>query len=665
MRMAARSVKESRDAPGRSDKVTPPRWPSRQSLRTWLLSMPLFMRLALLAVVPSFLATFVAMLVLGGYSKQELTQLLVEQGRLEATLFAIHMQAPMALGDRSRLAQLIEAAVNHPPLQGIKVLSSSGEVLAQTRRADASEQELEVEIPVVNTLGSPQGQVVLQYSKDTIELICRKQDQLIFALLVGWLLLIGGVSWWVARTVSKPIHILADAMDQLGQGVLAQVEVNDEADIGRLQRGFNSTAQSLLERRQNLQARIDAATTQLIFQNAQLQALSESKTRLLAMASHDLRQPLHALTLFIDALKDDETDPVRREHVKRMQECVEALDRLFSELLDLSRLDSGVVQPQWSDQPLDTLFDEASRNFRPIAESQGLRLIVRKTDLHVRSDYGMLARTLNNLVSNALHHTLQGGVLLGARKSDGKIRIDIWDTGVGIAAEHQERVFEDFYQVPMMTKAANGALRGARTSRGMGLGLATVRRLCELMSVPIRLRSVWGRGTVISLWLEDASQSVREDERLPVDAAHPLPVNGLRILIVDDEPVILESLSMVLNNWGMIVEVASSVGEALELARAWAEPVDIVLTDLLLGDGDGLDVLRGIHDLVNVRERPPAGLMVTGETKPERLHAVAQAGIPVLHKPVSPRVLREAIVASLFHHRGNLAVQVFGERRKG
>lgn len=668
--MAAQPGKDSHDAPLRPQSTPLSRWQNhRQALRSWLLSRPLYIRLALLAIVPSFIATLVAMLVLGNYSRNELTRLLVEQGSLESALLATHLREPMATGDLARVAQLIEAAVRHSPLQGITVLADSGGVLAQTRRVDASEESLETGFALLDAQGARQGQVVLQYSKEGILLICHKQDQLIFALLAGWLLMIGGVSWWVARKVSKPISILADAMDQLDQGILAQVEVNDEADIGRLQRGFNHTAQSLLERRQNLQARVDAATTQLIYQNAQLQALSESKTRLLAMASHDLRQPLHALTLFIDALKDDETDPVRREHVKRMQECVEALDRLFSELLDLSRLDSGVVLPQWSVQQLDALFDEVSRNFRPIAESQGLRLIVRKTDLQVRSDYGMLARTLNNLVSNALHHTLHGGVLLGARKADGKIRIDIWDTGVGIATEHQQRVFEDFYQVPMSPRPANATAssgeRAGRVSRGMGLGLATVRRLCELMAVPIRLRSVWGQGTVISLWLEDASQSVREDQRLPVDVTCPLPVSGLRILIVDDEPVILESLSMVLNNWGMIVEVASSVGEALELARAWQEPADIVLTDLLLGDGDGLDVLRGIQALENVRGRPPAGLMVTGETKPERLHAVAQAGIPVLHKPVSPRVMREAIVASLFHHRGNLAEQMVGERRKG
>ncbi len=664
--MAAQSGEDSHDAPVNPQETPQSRWHShRRALRSWLLSRPLYIRLALLAIVPSFIATLVALLVLGNYSKHELTRLLVEQGSLESALLATHLQEPMATGDLAHVARLIEAAVRQTPLQGIKVLTDSGEVVAQSRRADASEDVLETEFALHDAQGAPQGQVVLQYSKQGIELICEKQDQLIFALLAGWLLMIGGVSWWVARKVSKPISILADAMDQLDQGVLAQVEVNDEADIGRLQRGFNHTAQSLLERRQNLQARVDAATTQLIYQNAQLQALSESKTRLLAMASHDLRQPLHALTLFIDALKDDETDPVRREHVKRMQECVEALDRLFSELLDLSRLDSGVVLPQWSNQQLDTLFDEVSRNFRPIAESQGLRLIVRKTDLQVRSDYGMLARTLNNLVSNALHHTLHGGVLLGARKADGKIRIDIWDTGVGIAAEHQQRVFEDFYQVPMSAKPANGSEPAARVNRGMGLGLSTVRRLCELMAVPIRLRSVWGQGTVISLWLEDASQSVRTDRCLPVDNTYPLPVSGLRILIVDDEPVILESLSMVLNNWGMIVEVASSVGEALELAGGWQEPADIILTDLLLGDGDGLDVLRGIHALENVRGRPPAGLMVTGETKPERLYAVAQAGIPVLHKPVSPRVMREAIVASLFHHRGNIAVQTFGERRKG
>ncbi len=155
---------------------------------------------------------------------------------------------------------------------------------------------------------------------------------------------------------------------------------------------------------------------------------------------------------------------------------------MFSELLNLSQLDAGVLQPQWIDFPLDRLFDEISRNFRAVAEQQNLRLVVRKTDVWVRCDYVMLSRILNNLVSNSLRHTTEGGVLIGARRRGSGVRIDVVDTGVGIAAQHQARVFEEFYQVePHGRQAARGA-------RGMGLGLATVQRLAALLNTRVELQ---------------------------------------------------------------------------------------------------------------------------------------------------------------------------------
>jgi len=277
-----------------------------------------------------------------------------------------------------------------------------------------------------------------------------------------------------------------------------------------------------------------------------------------------------------------------------------------------------------------------------VAEQQGLRLVVRKTDVWVRCDYVMLSRILNNLVSNSLRHTIEGGVLIGARRRGRGVRIDVVDTGVGIAAHHQARVFEEFYQVEPASRQAS---RGAR---GMGLGLATVQRLAELLNTRVELSSKLNKGTCVRVLVRSAPAA------LPAPAA-PAAIAAIdeeeglanvRILVIDDERTILEGLTVVLSNWGAEVLPAQTRAEALALADGWERPPDVVVSDLLLQGGDnGLDVIAAL-------ERHPRGigagtarLLVTGETKPDRLREVASAGITVLYKPVSPRVLRQAIQA--------------------
>ena len=321
---------------------------------------------------------------------------------------------------------------------------------------------------------------------------------------------------------------------------------------------------------------------------------------------------------------------------------MDSLDRLFSELLNLSQLDAGVLQPQWADFPLDRLFDEISRNFRPVAEQQGLRLVVRKTDVWVRCDYVMLSRILNNLVSNSLRHTIEGGVLIGARRRGKGVRIDVVDTGVGIAPQHQARVFEEFYQVePTGRQAARGA-------RGMGLGLATVQRLADLLNTRVELSSKLHKGTCVRVLVRSAPAAlpapalsaalagIEEEESLA----------NVRILVIDDERTILEGLAVVLANWGAEVLPAQTRAEALALADGWAQPPDVVISDLLLQGGDnGLDVIAALERHPHGIGPGTARLLVTGETKPDRLREGANAGITVLYKPVSPRVLRQAIQA--------------------
>jgi len=320
---------------------------------------------------------------------------------------------------------------------------------------------------------------------------------------------------------------------------------------------------------------------------------------------------------------------------------VEALDHLFSELLDLSRLETGAMQIEIAEFPLDHVFQEVSRNFRMIAEQHGLRLIMRATNLWVRSDRTMLSRILNNLVSNALRYTSRGGVLVVARhREDGTVRVDVWDTGSGIAQEHQVRVFDEFYRVESHSNEHDVGRR-----RGLGLGLATVQRLAELLDTKVELKSKPGRGSVFSFHLPEVPA-----QHIPVvsgEEASP-DVSGMRVLVIDDEPAILSGIRYLLKSWGCEVAVAEDRVQALLAAEEWNVPPDIVISDLRLRDGEsGLDVLAALDAHYQIDGNPPfSRLLITGETRSDRLREIMAARIPVLYKPVSPEQLREALMVA-------------------
>ena len=472
------------------------------------------------------------------------------------------------------------------------------------------------------------------------------------ALLLLALAVVAAIGWGIAVRASRPVMTLTDAIEGLGRGEQVRLEVDDDALLGRLQRGVNDASQALADARNRMQSELGRTAIELADKNTRLEAASQSRARFLAAASHDLRQPLYALTLFSSALRAGETDPDKLTRVMHIEECVSSLDQLFSELLDLSRLEAGVMHAAIGDVRLDDVFDEVSRNFRILAESRGLRLIVRKTDAWVRTDRTMLARILNNLVSNALRYTDEGGVLVGVRhQGDGRLRIDVWDTGTGIAPEHQAQVFDEFYQVNQCSDEA-----GER-KRGLGLGLATVRRLAELVGCEVRLASKPRRGTLVSLVLDASHAGVSIGDE-PFDM--PLDISGLRVLVVDDEASILEGLRALLQEWGCEIRIADDEASAITAVAGWSSPPDLVISDLRLREGrSGLDVLRSLarhygHDA----SQPPFGrLLVTGETRPDRIGEIAANRIPVLFKPVPPPRLREAMLATILASRARAPSQ--------
>lgn len=573
-------------------------------------------QLILLAMLPAMVATLVAITVLTRQHLDNLTELMRANAQTVALQVATVAQAPIVRMDRRALQRTAQSGTYQPHVQQVQIWSEDGEIVANSETMDRARGEgLQVVVPIVGDDGRASGKVMVEISLGAVQ-NARRSVWLNVVLVLGASLVgVGLAGWWAARRISEPIRALGKAVDRLGAGEAASVTIEGTSEVQHLQRGFNEAARALAESHRLLQSRITEATAELARKNQQLEVASQAKTRLLAAASHDLRQPLHALTLFSDGLANGETDPLRLQRIGHIRECVDSLDRLF---------------------------DEISRNFRPVAEQQGLRLVARKTDLWVRCDYVMLSRILNNLVSNSLRHTLEGGVLIGARQRGRGVRIDVVDTGVGIAQQHQARVFEEFYQVEPSGRQAS------RGTRGMGLGLATVQRLAELLNTRVELSSRVNRGTCVRVLVRSAPAGLPA----PAAAAQPVLENdahclaGLRILVIDDERTILEGLTVVLSNWGAEVLAAQTRAEALAMADTWPVPPDVVVSDLLLQGGDnGLDVIAAL-------ERHPRGigigtarLLVTGETKPDRLREVQSAGITVLYKPVSPRVLRQAILA--------------------
>ncbi len=362
-------------------------------------------------------------------------------------------------------------------------------------------------------------------------------------------------------------------------------------------------------------------------QKAIAESANQAKSRFLAAASHDLRQPLHALGLFVDALKSAGDEAARGRLLERVDDALEALGKLFDALLDISRLDAGVVEARREHFPLAPLLRKLEGEFRAVAEARGLRLGVLSTTLAVESDPLLLERILRNLLANALRYTERGGVVLGARRRGGAVCIEVWDSGCGIDAEGLGRIFDEFAQLQNPERDR---------SKGLGLGLAIVRRLCALLGHDIAVQSRPGRGSVFRVRVPRGQAG---DGGAPRFAAPPevLALQGLRVLVIDDESAILEAMGALLTAWGCEVWLAESAEAAVAQLADGPAPA-VILADLRLRGGrtgiEAITALRGHYG-----EEIPA-LLLSGDTAPERLQLAREAGLPMLHKPVKPARLR-------------------------
>lgn len=624
-------------------------------LKRWWRRASLVQRLVLVTLVPCLLTSSLLVVLLTRQQLDSLRLMAHEAARAIAAETAAVCAEPLARGDRTEVRHVLASIGRLSHVVRVQITTADGEVFSDDhglRNGAGRAPSLRSRQPI-HAPGDPQqviGTVTVDVSLTRALEVQREGVAAALRWLAVSVVLALLVAWQEARWISAPLRKLVEAMQQLGAGHPPQpVTLSDETEIGQLQRGFNTAARALHESRQQLERRIEEATRELAQKNAALESASVDKARFLAAATHDLRQPLYALTLFSSSLAVDETDPVRLERIAHVQESIATLDKLFGELLDLSRLESGAMQPVPGEFALDGLFDEVSRNFRLLAEQNELRLVIRPTPLWVRSDRIMLARIVNNLVSNALRYTREGGVLVAARRRGDQVRIDVWDSGRGIAEEHHERVFEEFYRV---REDSDETAAGPRT--GLGLGLATVQRLAQLIGTRVVLRSRRGHGSLFTFTVPLAASGAGAPAPAPAKTATDTALQGLQVLVVDDDPAILAGIRPLLQSWGCAVRVAADREQALLAVEDWVTPVDMVISDLSLRAGrNGLEVLAALtaHYRRDGHAEPPfASLLITGETERERLRAAQEAGVPILFKPVAPGQLREAMAALLALH---------------
>jgi signal transduction histidine kinase len=363
-----------------------------------------------------------------------------------------------------------------------------------------------------------------------------------------------------------------------------------------------------------------------------------SKTRFLAAASHDILQPLNAARLYVTSLVERQGNGEDARLVGNVDASLEAIEEILGAILDISRLDTGAMKPEISSMRIDDLFRQLEVEFAPLAREKGLELVFVPCALPVRSDRRLLRRVLQNLVSNAVKYTPEGKVLVGCRRQKGRLRIDVYDTGLGIPPSKKRVIFKEFQRLD----------QGAKVARGLGLGLSIVERIAKVLDHRLELHSTPGRGSQFSITVPVASAlpSPAQQQREPQRAGAGR-LAGMAVLCIDNEPQILDGMEALLGGWGCRVFKGADVETALaELAAAAAVPSGLLI-DYHLDNGNGIDAISAL------RARFGGGMpaiLITADRSPHVREAAKARDIQVLHKPVKPAALR-ALLAQWRTHR--------------
>jgi CheY-like chemotaxis protein len=358
-----------------------------------------------------------------------------------------------------------------------------------------------------------------------------------------------------------------------------------------------------------------------------------AKSRFLATASHDLRQPLQALGLLNGALRRLVQDEDCRDVLRQQDEAIDAMSRLLNGLLDISKLESGAIKPQLADFALAPLCDELRRDFAAVAANTGLRLSIDATQTRLHSDAALVGQLLRNLLSNAIKYTNSGSVELRCIPAAQRVRLEVRDTGVGIPADQLGSIFEEFYQVGVSPNSSRD---------GYGLGLSIVQRIVKLLETRVEVRSTPGVGSVFSLELPQAHAPAAAGSGDTRPQAALQACGSQRILLVEDEPGVRNAMRMLLKIEGYVVTTAATAEEAIHMLQPAS--FDLLVTDYHLEGGR-----TGTQVIAAARQALGPGLkavLVTGDTSPAVRELPADANLRITSKPINSDELL-AMVRSL------------------
>ena len=361
-----------------------------------------------------------------------------------------------------------------------------------------------------------------------------------------------------------------------------------------------------------------------------------AKTRFLAAANHDLRQPLQAFSLLISALLLTKPEARAAQIIADMRSALQVMETLLNSLLDISKLDAGVFQPDLRSFPAEPFLRELRNQFKAMAAEQNTRIRLFPSDAVLYTDPNLLARILQNLISNAVRHTPGGKILIGCRRSGQRMRIEVWDQGEGIPADQLEIVFQEFYQL-------GNPIRNRH--QGLGLGLAIAKRMADLLKLKLKARSKPGSGSMFSVEVPTGSLAMEEQRQ----QQFLIPENGNggsgTLLLVDDDENVLKASVKLLELWGYRVLAAKDAVQALAFCRYHKNEIDMAVLDFRLPDG--WTGVRLISEIRKVLQRELPTLLVTGDTSATKLREVYTSGLPLLHKPIDPEELRRQIAGML------------------
>lgn len=440
------------------------------------------------------------------------------------------------------------------------------------------------------------------------------------------------------QPIATDHNLLADARQVLIDKVLIEREIDAPDETFFLRRIFpyrtdNARVEGVVITFADITERKIAAKA---LETAKLEAerANVAKSRFLSAASHDLRQPLQSMTLLQDLLARTVQGEKPKRLVARLEQTVGAMSGMLNALLDINQIEAGITEARPIRFPVAGVLDSLRDEFTSLAQSRGLTLRILSSDAFITSDPALLSQMIRNLLGNAVKYTRQGKILLGCRCRGNTLRIEVWDTGIGIAADQLHAIFDEFHQV-------DNAAR--ERSLGLGLGLSIVQRLGQLLGHDVDVRSKPGKGSVFTVTIADAISPIAivEPTTVKIDTDEVINHHSCRIVVVDDDPDVLELLEQLLTDEGHSVKCATSAAEALKIITGGAMLPEILLTDYSLPGGtSGLELM---HQLRSRLAAPLPAIILSGDVSSETLAKVAAQGCMQLSKPVKPRELLSAI----------------------